>query len=188
MFRTTFTLLFAASLLITCSSRVCAQNAPPQHPPRPKLLGPAKWNPTPQEASTAYWTLEPGWNTELEMRNNLTFRELTVTPVLRTAAGQETSLAPVTIAPQHIVSLDLRSLAQSDPNILNNVGSFGSAVFRFNSLDSGNLFAAAIVNRQGRPIDFHFDADSGSDYSSDGIEGIWWLPWTFFLEGLVRMR
>jgi hypothetical protein len=140
-------------------------------------VGPAKWEPSPQEVSTAYWTLEPSWNTELEMRNNLRYRELTVTPVLRSADGQEASLSPVTISPQHVVSLDLRSLAQNDPNILNNVGSFGSAVFRFNGLDAPNLFAAAIVQREGRPIDFHFDAaDTGSSYSSGGIEGMWWLP------------
>ena len=112
------------------------------------------------------------------MRNNLRSRELTITPVLRTAAGQELSLAPVTVAPQHVVSLDLRNLAQSDPRILNYGGSFGSAVFRFNGLDTGNLFAATIVRYEGHPIDFHFDADEAGtpDYRMDGIEGIWWLP------------
>lgn len=76
----------ACSFLIVCSTLVCAQNGPPAHPPKPRVIGPAKWNPVPQEISAAYWTLEPGWNTTLEMRNNLHSRELTVTPVLRTAA------------------------------------------------------------------------------------------------------
>lgn len=177
MFRSAVRAVAAASLwLFLFSPSIYAQSTPPRHPPRPKSLGPAKWNPSPQEVSTAYWTLETGWNTELEMRNNLLSRELTVTPVLRTADGQEASLAPVTIAPQHVVSLDLRSLAQNDPKILDDVGLFGSAVFRFDGLDAANLFAAAIVQRQGRPIDFHFDASNASSYNSGGIEGIWWLP------------
>ncbi len=178
MVRTALHATAAACLLFFCWSFLSAQNAPPQHPPRPKLLGPAKWDPSPQEVSAAYWTLEPGWNTDLEMRNNLHSRELTITPVLRNAAGQELSLAPVTVAAQHVVSIDLRNLAQTDPKILNYFGSFGSVAFRFNGLDSGNLFGATIVRHEGQPIDFHFDADEAGtpDYRMGGIEGMWWLP------------
>jgi hypothetical protein len=179
--RTAFPATTAASLLFLfflSSSLLCAQSGPPQHPPRPILLGPAKWNPSPQEVSASYWTLEPGWNTELEMRNNLRYWELTITPVLRSAAGQELPLAPVTVAPQHVVSLDLRSLAQSNPKILNYIGSFGSVVFRFNGLDAANLFAASMIRREGQPFEFHFDADDAgtSIYKSGGLEGMWWLP------------
>ena len=170
-------ILVAASFLL-CSSLIRAQNGPPVHPPRPKVLGPAKWDPSPQEVSAAYWTLEPGWNTNVEMRNNLGFRELTVTPVLRAASGKEVSLTPVTVAAQHVISLDLRNLAQSQPQILNGAGSFGSVAFRFSGLDSANLFAATIVRREGQPIDFHFDADDAGSplYTTGGIEGMWWVP------------
>lgn len=110
MVRTAFQAV-AAFLLVLCSSLLNAQSGPPQHPPRPKYVGPAKWNPSAQEVSVAYWTLEPGWSTVLEMRNNVTHHDLTVTPVLRASTGQETPLAPVTITPQHVVSLDLRTAA-----------------------------------------------------------------------------
>jgi hypothetical protein len=177
MVRTASHAIAAVSFLLLCSSPLCAQNGPPQHPPRPKLAGPAKWEPSPQSVSAAYWTLEPGWNTDLEMRNNLRSRELTITPVLRAATGQELSLAPVTVAAQHVVALDLRKLAQVNPKIINYLGSFGSAVFRFDGLYPDNLFAATIVRREGEPIDFHFDGQNdGPDYSSAGIEGMWWLP------------
>jgi hypothetical protein len=48
----------------------------------------------------------------------------------------------------------------------------------FGSRDSiPRIYGASIVRREGHPIDFHFDVeDSGSEYSSSGIEGIWWLP------------
>ncbi len=177
MVRKAFRAITAAPLLLLCSSFLCAQSAPPEHPPRPTLVGPAKWNPSPQSVSTAYWTLEPGWNTDLEMRNNLRSRELTITPVLRTATGEELSLAPVTVAPQHVLSLNLRSLAKANPKVLSYLGSFGSAVFRFDGIYADNLFAATIVRREGAPIDFHFDGqESGPNYNSGGIEGMWWLP------------
>jgi hypothetical protein len=142
------------------------------------VVGPAKWEPSSQELSAAYWTLEPGWNTDVEMRNNLTSRELTVTPVLRASSGQEISLAPVTVAAKHVISLDLRSLAQSQPQILNGTGLFGSVAFRFGGLNSSNLFAATIVRREGQPIDFHFDADEAGSpiYTTGGLEGMWWVP------------
>jgi hypothetical protein len=53
------------------------------------------------------------------------------------------------------------------------VGSFGSVVFRFVGTGAANGFAAALVRREGHPIDFHFDAD---DRGSSAFEGMWWLP------------
>ncbi len=62
-----------------------AQNRP--DPPKPRPPQPAKWEPKPQQVFVPYWTLEPGWNTTLEIRNNVAQREISVQPVLRTAAG-----------------------------------------------------------------------------------------------------
>lgn len=178
MFRTKARAIGFASLLVFCCFNLHAQSGPPQHPPRPTVVGPAKWNPTPQELSAAYWTLESGWDTTLEIRNNVRYRELTVTAVLRTAAGQEIPLTPVTVAPQNVIAIDLRNLSQTDTNNASYVGLFGSVVFRFSGLNASNVFAATIVRREGQPIDFHFDADQAGSpaYQSGGVEGIWWLP------------
>jgi hypothetical protein len=151
MVRTAARSIGFTSVLILCSFTLRAQSGPPQHPPRPIVVGPAKWEPLPQEISAAYWTLEPGWNTTLEIRNNVRYRELVITPVLRTSAGQEIALAPVTVAPQNVVALDLRELVLGDKNSGNYVGNFGSVVFRFNGLNASNLFAATIVRRDGQP-------------------------------------
>jgi len=43
------------------------------------------------EQYVSYWTTEPGWRTELQLRNNLDPGELTVTPALRSADGTETT-------------------------------------------------------------------------------------------------
>ena len=32
----------------------------------------APWQPQPQEEFVPYWTLEPGWDTALQVRNNVT--------------------------------------------------------------------------------------------------------------------
>lgn len=169
-----YSLSAIASFVLTCSFALYAQNAPPKHPPRPNMVGPAKWVPSAQQVSVAYWTLEPGWSTTIEMRNNVTHHDLTVTPVLRSETGQETSLAPVTITPQHIVSVDLGNAAAQ---IGERIGAFGSVVFRFDGLNAGNLFAATIVRHIGEPIDFHFDGrDASPELSSIGVEGMWWIP------------
>jgi hypothetical protein len=174
MLKSTFCAAIAAVLVVLPCSSLLAQNAPPAHPPRPKMLGPAKWQPVAREISAAYWTLEPGWSTTLEMRNNVMHHDLSVTPVLRSETGQETSLPPVTIPSQHVISINLRNAAALNHA---NLGSFGSVAFRFNGLNASNLFAATIVRREGEPIDFHFDGqDSGTKYDLGGFEGLWWIP------------
>jgi hypothetical protein len=64
MFRLILALLLGSSLL-GLNSSANAQGAPPQHPPRPKSLGPAKWNPTPQRfpQHTGPWSQggTPSW-------------------------------------------------------------------------------------------------------------------------------
>lgn len=177
MFPSSHRAVSATFFILLCSSFLRAQSAPPLHPPNPKVLGPAKWEPSPQEISAAYWTLEPGWSTTLEMRNNVIHHDLTVTPVIRASTGQETPLAPVTIAPQHVIALDLRTVVTAANRTLSQLGSFGSVVFRFDGLYPDNLFGATIVRREGEPIDFHFDGQAaGLNYTSGGIEGMWWLP------------
>jgi len=167
-----------ASLLIATLPAIC-QTPQPKFPKPGTRVGLADWKPTQQEVMASYWSLEPGWNTELEIRNNLVERQLTVTPVLRTAAGREIALPDVVLASEEVTSINLQqALSQAAPELVNRMGSFGSAAVRFGGLNDRNVFAAAMVYREGHPIDFHFDgydAASNDGYFS-GIEGIWWLP------------
>src|ERR1700685_1329721 len=52
----------------------------------------------PQEVFAPFWTSDPGWETELQLKNNLPSQSLTVTPVLRLASCEEIALDPVTLA------------------------------------------------------------------------------------------
>ncbi|MGC2474773.1 MAG: hypothetical protein WA485_10590 [Candidatus Sulfotelmatobacter sp.] len=65
----------------------------------------AQPTPKPQESFAPYWTSEPGWTTELQLKNNLLKASLTVTPVLRLASGKEITLDPTTIPPNASVSV-----------------------------------------------------------------------------------
>jgi len=176
------TLRSRSLLTVYCGVLVCtwmaAQSQSSTHGFKVKTIGPAKEPPSAQQMVVPYWTLEPGWDTELEVRNNMAQQKLTIIPVLRTPEGQEVPLSAVTLAPDQSVSVDLRdAVSQSHPELVGHLGSYGSIVFRFNGFATANMFAAAMVKRDGRPIDFHFDGrEANSDYNSAGIAGIWWLP------------
>jgi hypothetical protein len=171
-------LFFAVFLVIPSAPQLAqAQSSLPQHkaPPPPA---------TDQEQFLSYWTTEPGWTTELQLRNNLESRDLTVVPSVRSAAGVETALPAVTIKPGDVVSLDLYStLTTAAPQL---TGSWGSLVLRYHTVAHRALYAAAMVRADGRPITFHIDAyGRGSKYEVGSREGIWWLPWELVTDYLI---
>jgi hypothetical protein len=127
------------------------------------------------EQHAVYWTAEPGWRTELQLRNNLLARDLTVMPALRTADGQETILAPVTIKPNDVVSVDLsQELVKQAPKL---VGAYGSVILRYRAPVVRTLYAAVMIMVEGRPIEFHLDPFFPQDSWQQGSqESIWWLP------------
>lgn len=95
-----------------------------------------------QEVFAPYWTSEPGWDTELQLKNNLAAGSLTVTPVLRLSSSQEIVLDPVSIDANDTthVWVNLGLLKQS-PDRLGQPGSYGSVVFRFAAANARNLYA-----------------------------------------------
>src|SRR6202035_148487 len=141
-----------------------------QHPTPPPL------DPVDQEQFVAYWTSETGWTSELQLRSNAVGHDLIVTPVLRLADGAETSLAPVTIKPQEVKSVDIDAAiaAASAPQF---VGTYGSVVLRYVSPSSGSLYASMMIRRTGHAVAFHIDAMGESqDFQAGSREGVWWLP------------
>ena len=134
--------------------------------------------PKPQESFAPYWTAEPGWETELQLRNNLASGALTVTPVLRLANGNEIPLDPVTISSNAAASIQVgEALLRRAPSLLNKPGTFGSVAFRYTSLHARNLAAVAAVHMHAQPIGYHVDAFPVSHGASGGsLEGIWWQP------------
>jgi hypothetical protein len=132
-------------------------------------------DPVDQEQFLPYWTTETGWDTELQLRNNLAGQTLLVTPSLRTADGTETGLAAVTLQPHEVQSIDLNAaIGSSTPQL---VGTYGSVVLRYHSVGLRNLYAALMLRTVGHPIAFHVDATGQiQNYEAASREGIWWLP------------
>ena len=130
--------------------------------------------PMQHEVVAPFWTLEPGWSTQLEVSNNLTQEDLEVTPVLRTFDGTELPLPLLKIAHDQARTLDLQTLV---PDLNGRANSYGSVLFRYKSISRGNLFATVFLQRLGQPISFHFDAfPLDPTIVSGSRESIWWLP------------
>ncbi len=123
------------------------------------------------EQLIAYWTTEPGWVTELQLKNNQASGTIVVTPTLRTWEGQERSLPAVSLEPREVKSIDVSAAAAQT------AVSYGSIVLRYRSQAERSIFAAAMIFEPGHPIAFHIDA-TGEDQSrvAGSREGIWWLP------------
>jgi len=164
-----FAFLILCSLSVSALPQSQAQNSPQPHQVQlPSLAD--------QEQSISYWTTETGWKSELQLRNNVVGQDLIVTPALRLADGAETKLAPVTIKPQEVKSVDLDTAisAAGAPQL---VGTYGSVVLRYRSRSLASLYAAMMIRRTGHAVAFHIDAIGESqEFQVGGREGIWWLP------------
>jgi hypothetical protein len=175
-------LFFAVLILIPLAPHLAqGQSPPPAHKaPPPPPPPPA----TDQEQFFPYWTTETGWDTELQLRNNLAAQSLLVTPFLRTADGTETALAAVTLQPHEVQSIDLNAaIGSSSPQL---VGTYGSVVLRYHSVVLRNLYAALMLRTVGHPIAFHVDATGEiQNYETASREGIWWLPNDFTSDYLI---
>lgn len=135
----------------------------------------------PQESYAAYWTSEPGWITELQLKNNLPSAPLTVTPVLRLASGREIAFDSTTIPPGTSVSVWVnQGLLEHASELFGQPGSYGSVVFRYTSPNADNLYATVLLSVHGEPISFPMRSRSGGEFASKAasLEGIWWQPGT----------
>ena len=146
-----------------------------------------------QEVVAPYWTSEPGWETELQLKNNLSNGPLTVTPVLRLSSGQEIPLDPVTIDPNDSASVWVNEgLLKHSAGLFNQPGSFGSIVLRFTSFNARNLHAAVVLSLHGEPIAFQLTGHPSPKSETwpraafgGSQEGIWWRPRPFANDFLV---
>jgi len=138
--------------------------------PRPTATASPAPAATNQDVIVAYWTSETGWTSELQLRNNGLSQPLTVTPVLRLADGAETSLAPVTIQPEEVASVDINAaIAAAAASQL--VGTYGSVALRFQAVSAAALYAAMMIHNMGHAIAFHIDAMGESQDFQVGSRG-----------------
>ncbi len=150
--------ILAAGLTLLLAPVAFSQTPAGSPPSQDPSVAPPRPAATDQEEIVAYWTTETGWMSELQLRNNLVGVELTVTPALRLADGAETALAPITLKPQEVKSIDLDAgIGSAAPHL---VGTYGSLALRYHSIDRANLYAAIMVRNIGHPFAFHIDASA----------------------------
>lgn len=130
------------------------------------------------EQFAPYWTAEPGWHTELQLRNNLVSDDLTVRPSLRLSDGTEVDLNPIILLSGEVRSIDLMdALANINSHLAGRADAYGSIVLRYNSKSMRNLYGSVMVHDTGHPIMYHLDAVSqATGWKAGSREGIWWLP------------
>jgi hypothetical protein len=131
----------------------------------------------PQEVFAPFWSVQPGWQTELMIGNN-TGSKITVVPVLRSRSGVETQLEPIEMAPNDGQMLSVADvLSRVAPRILTEPDAYGSVVFRYTARTVGNVYASVLLKRTGSPIEFHFDAaQTMPEFETGAYQSIWWKP------------
>jgi hypothetical protein len=139
---------------------------------------PSKFKPVLEEQFVCYWTAEPGWHTDLMLRNNMENAALAVTPAVRLDSGTEIPLAPATVPPSSVISVNLHdALMQSHPEAMMGANPYGSVLIRHTALSHSNLYASVMIHDDGFPIVYHVDGTAMEPESGPGShEGIWWLP------------
>ena len=186
-------LLVLVTLFGLFQSPAAAQTAgavkppPATNNPKPASSSPTKRPDVAHENFAPYWTAELGWHTELQLRNNLTQRDLTVTPVLHLADGRALQLSPVTIPSATAVSVQVsQELLRVAPELVDKLDTFGSLSFLYTSPGARNLYASVMVHTDRQPIGYHVDAfPLAKDSPAGSREGIWWLPYSQTKDFLV---
>jgi hypothetical protein len=181
-------LLFGQSVQSTKQTSIASQdpNVPVEpasnssrNPQQPRIVpGKGKGGPkvpAPQEQFGHFWTLEPGWESILEIRS-LRQKALTVKPVLRTAEGVEIPIPEITLPPDEVRTVDLATQVRAVAPYLLKANAYGSLVLRFTDADRLAVYAAVMIRQPGTPIGFHVDTALYPGKIPGGTrESIWWL-------------
>jgi hypothetical protein len=126
----------------------------------------------------AYWTIEPGFTSTLEMKNNLVQSPLDITVSLYFANGEEYPLSPIAIGPRQTVVLDISSIIASlPPAVRARAGTQGTLEVDFNAPTPSALMGSISVANPalGTAWNFFLYAQR-PDPTPLPLRGIFWFP------------
>jgi hypothetical protein len=114
--------------------------------------------PTPgQKLWAAYWTVQPGFMSTLEMKNNLVQMPLNVGVSLYFASGEEYPLAPITLGPRQTAVLDInRIIALLPASTRARAGTEGTVEVDFNAPTPSSLMGSVSVANANRGTAWNF--------------------------------
>jgi hypothetical protein len=104
-----------------------------------------------------YWTVEPGFTSTLEMKNNRAEETLPVQVSLYFANGEEYYLDPMQLGPRQTVVIDLNHIIESLPaSVAARAGKQGTAEVTFASENESALMGSISVTHPERGIAWNF--------------------------------
>ncbi|MBI3664155.1 MAG: IPT/TIG domain-containing protein [Acidobacteria bacterium] len=106
---------------------------------------------------SVYWTVEPGFTSTLEMKNNLVADPLNVSVSLYFANGEEYPLAPVQLGPRQTATIDLNRAIESLPSaVAARAGREGTLELEFVAPSPSALMGSVSVLNPERGIAWNF--------------------------------
>ncbi len=139
---------------------------------------------TPQWSEGALWRSDRGFDSYLRLKNVLLNQPLTVTPVLYMADGYEVDLAPLTLDPAGVASINIpMALRQAGSAAGTHSSAYGMAGVKYQWSWSAVLATVQNIDEV-ESITFHSslaaDAEAVHDPSAPKadrlIQGLWWAP------------
>lgn len=150
---------------------------------------------TAQEESSAqtlwgvYWTVQPGFTSTLEMKNNLVAEPLSVSVSLYFANGEEYPLSPVQLGPRQTAIIDLNRAIESLPSaVAARAGQEGTLEVEFVAPTPSALMGSVSVANPERGIAWNFflyPLRSGLPIAP--LRGVFWFP-NSGADGFVAMQ
>ena len=104
-----------------------------------------------------YWTVQPGFTSTLEMKNNRAEETLPVNVSLYFANGEEYYLDPIQLGPRQTVVIDLNHIIESLPaSVRARAGKEGTVKVIFYSANHSALMGSVSVTNPERGIAWNF--------------------------------
>ncbi len=126
----------------------------------------------------SYWTVEPGFTSTLEMKNNRAEETLPVQVSLYFANGEEYYLDPMQLGPRQTAVINLNQVYESLPNSVRaRAGSEGTLKLSFNSPNAKGIMGSVSVSNPERGIAWVFRLyPSAPDFPVVPVRGLFWFP------------
>lgn len=141
-----------------------------------KFVTTPEWNE--QKLWGAYWTVEPGFSSTLEMKNNRVHDTLTARVSLYSASGEEYYLHAITMAPRETVVVSINNVMESlPPAIAARAGKNGTIELEFDGPNSSAIMGSVTVRNPEKKIAWNFflyPSRPGLAYAP--LQGVFWFP------------
>lgn len=131
---------------------------------------------TEQALWSPYWTVQPGFTSTLEVKNNRAQETLTVIASLYFTSGEEHYLEPIQLAPRQTAIVNLNRVLESlSPFVAARASKEGTAEVKFNGPNLQALMGSISVTNPERGIAWNFRLYPVIPLPAAPIRGLFWF-------------